>query len=613
MRRNRRNHPNRGRWKTWWALAAFLALAGCRSESDQTPDAPHNESPDVACGGREAEPLHNEDEESSFFRDVTEQCEIDFVHYNGATGEYLLPEITGSGGALFDYDNDGDLDLYLVQGAELMPDRELPAGARPDKQTLRDRLYRNDLPARGTGPPHFTDVTADSGIVARGYGMGVATGDFDNDGWVDLYVTNVGSNQLLRNNGDGTFSDVTQKSSTDDPRWSTSASMFDYDRDGWLDLFVTNYVDFSIDKHRECFAANSARDYCGPDSYKPVVDRLWRNRGDGTFEDVTATAEVDAAFGAGLGVVTADFDGDGWTDIYVANDGDPNQLWINRQGSGTFQDDALLAGVALNAEGAEEAGMGVDAGDFDGDGDEDLFMTHLERESNTFYVNLGGGRFEDRTIHVGLHASSLPYTAFGTRFFDYDNDGWLDLLVLNGAVRTMKRQADKGDAYPLHQPNQLFQNDGRGKFVEVTQQAGPVFEVSEVSRGAAFGDVDNDGDTDVVVFNNRGRARLLLNQVGNQRHWLGLRLLESGSGRDSYQARVEITRANEKPVWQRVHTDGSYCSASDLRLVIGLGDNTGPCTVRVYWPHGQAEEWRDLVPDRYWVLKRGKGETPSEP
>ncbi len=537
--------------------------------------------------------------EPAILRDATRKSAIDFVHFNGVSGEFYLPEITGSGGALFDYDNDGDLDLYLVQGARLTK------GNRQGKIVPGDRLYRNDLQsADGAGELHFTDVTEASGIKAFGYGMGVATGDYDNDGWVDLYVTNLGSNQMLRNNGNGTFADVTGETGTDDPRWSTSATFFDFDGDGWLDLYVTNYVDFSIDKKVECFAYSSARDYCGPDAYHPVGDRLFRNQADGRFQDVTARAGISQALGAGLGVVATDLNGDGWTDIYVANDGDPNRLWTNQQGRG-FVDEALLAGVALNHAGQAEASMGVAVADVDGDGDEDLFITHLDGESNTLYLNLGNGFFEDRTIPFGLHAPSLPFTGFGTSFFDYDNDGWLDLLVLNGAVRLLEDRVREGEPYPLQQTNQLFHNRRGASFEEVTHIAGPTFRVPEVSRGAAFGDVDNDGDTDVVLFNNNGRARLLLNEASNCRHWLGLRLLGNGTHRDTTQARVEVLAPGGTSLWRRGHSDGSYCSASDSRILVGMGDDDRPRTVRVHWSPSVVEQWRALTVDRYWTLQKG--------
>ena len=540
----------------------------------------------------------------ALFRDLTQESGIEFTHFNGFTGEFLLPEITGSGGALFDYDNDGDLDLYLVQGAKLLEGPNPPGFAWKGNGRPRDRLYRNNLDKAG-GKPRFSDVSQKAGITATGYGMGATAGDFDNDGWIDLYVTNLGPNQMLRNNGDGTFSDITAKAGSDDPRWSTSATFFDYDQDGWLDLYVANYVEFSTELKRECYSNTSARDYCGPDSYDASVDRIFHNRGNGTFEDSTSELGITAAFGAGLGVVAADFNADGWTDVYVANDGDANQLWINKNGR-SFEDEALLAGVALNHAGQAEASMGVDAADFDDDGDEDLFMTHLDGESNTFYVNSGKAFFDDSTIKTGLHAPSLSMTGFGTRFLDYDNDGGLDLLVLNGAVRNMEGLARQGEIYPLQQRNQLFQNVGPRGFREVTAAAGRAFQMEEVSRGAAVGDVDNDGDTDVVVFNNNGPARLLLNESGNRRHWIGFRVIEESSRRDALQARVEILAQDGPARWRRVHTDGSYCSSSDPRILLGLGQSGQPRTARVYWPRSPMEEWPNLAVDRYWILQSGK-------
>ncbi len=543
---------------------------------------------------------------ADLFVDATATSGIEFTHFNGFTGRYMLPEIAGAGGALFDYDNDGDLDLYVVQGARLN-DAEQPPGLRwlGDGQP-GDRLFRNDLSA---GKLRFTDVTEASGIAALGFGMGVAAGDYNNDGWIDLYVTNVGSNYLLRNNGDGTFDDVAAESGCDDRRWSTSASFVDYDSDGRLDLFVSNYVDFSIKGKVECFARTSAPDYCGPDAYKAVADRLFHNRGDGTFEDVTESAGIAKAYGAGLGVVAADFNDDGLLDLYAADDGDPNQLWVN-QADGTFSDEAMLSGLALNAVGMAEASMGVDVADIDGDGDLDVFMTHLDGESNTLYLNVGDGFFEDSTIQVGLHAASLPYTGFGTRFFDYDNDGWLDLLILNGAVRLQDRQFRQGDSYPLEQPNQLFHNDGKGLFVEVSAQAGDAFAVEEVSRGAAAGDVDNDGDIDVVIFNNSGPAKLLLNQIGSRKNWLGLRLLLSSAGRDALHSRVEIKTSSGRTLWRRVQADGSYLSANDPRVLVGLGDDESVEYARVYWNGGDVEEWTGLQLGRYTTLI--KGESPPK-
>ena len=520
------------------------------------------------------------------FADVTSQSGLDFVHLNGAEGGLLLPEVIGSGGALFDYDNDGDLDVFLVQSSGLSV------------------LFRNDLAARpdGTRTLRFTDVTKTSRIVATGYGMGAATGDFDNDGWIDLYVTNLGSNQLLRNNGNGTFSDVTAKAGADDPRWSTSATFFDYDRDGWLDLFIANYVNFRPDMKRNCFSAGSARDYCNPVVYDAVPDKLLHNNRDGTFSDVSGRSAIARETGRGLGVMASDVNGDGWTDLYVANDGDPNQLWINSRGSGAFVDEALLAGVAVNRAGQPQGSMGIDVGDIDRDGDDDLFVTNLDNEGNTLYLNVGSGLFEDRTAEFGLF--KLGFTGFGTRFMDYDNDGWLDLVIVNGAVRHLSGQVQKGDRYPLKQRSQLFRNDRGRKFVDVSDSAGPPFAQLQVARGVATGDLDNDGDVDLVVFNNSGPARVLLNDVGAQRHWLGIRAIDARHKRDAVQARVSLV--GQRGATRTVQTDGSYCVASDPRVLFGLASETRSQTVRVQWAGGQVEEFRDLAVDRYYVLEPGK-------
>ncbi len=556
--------------------------------------------------------------ETPLFKDVAAESGLDFTHWNGMTGEYYFPEMTGQGAALLDYDNDGDLDVYLVQGALLGPGEKRADALFPYQGSWppSDRLYRNDLSVPPEGGKRniaasgerlsFTDVTADSGLakIATGYGMGVAAGDVDNDGFTDLYVTNYGPNQLLHNQGDGTFRDVTATAGLGDPAWSTSAAFFDFDRDGWLDLFVTNYVVFDVARNPRCFAPSSRRDYCGPSAFPGVADRLWRNQGAGGlgFEDVSVRSRVAAQKAAGLGVVSADFDGDGWLDLYVANDGEANHLWLNQQ-DGTVRDEALLAGVAVNREGQPEASMGVSAADFDGDGDDDLFMTHLMSETNTLYVN-DGGLFEDRTLETGLAAGSLAFTSFGTAWLDVDNDGWLDLMVANGAVKVLEELAAKGDVYPLDQPNQLLINAGGRRFEDASARAGAAFQAAEVSRGAAFGDLDNDGDVDVVLCNNNGPARLLRNQVGQEQAWLGLRLVGTGGGRDMLGARAEVKRAGGGALWRRVRTDGSYCSANDPRLVFGLGGGAKIEAVRVHWPDGSVETWPAPELGRYSTLRQ---------
>ena len=584
------------------ATIALLLLVIAAVGDSNTPE---SQQPDRAGRGTEA-----------WFTDRTAAVGLDFVHFNGMSGEFYSAEIMGPGGALLDVDNDDDLDIYLIQGQMLGPGKTLDdALFTPPSQTgrsLTDRLYRNDLEIHpdGTRTLRFTDVTEPSGLGVRSYGMGVATGDVDNDGWVDLYRTGLGANQLFRNNGDGTFTDVTERTGTSDPRWSVSASFVDIDRDGWIDLYVGNYVDPRLDDELECFSRTGEKDYCGPKRYAPAPDRLFRNRGDGTFVDVTVEALQGGEYGPALGVVAADVDADGWVDLYVTNDGEPNQLWINQR-DGSFGNGAWLAGAAVNRDGSAEAGMGVDAGDFDADGDDDLFMTHIATETNTLYVNDGSGLFEDRSTRAGLGPPSLPYTGFGTAWFDFDNDGWLDLLVANGEIRTQEALVRANDPFPLHQPNQLFRNLGTGRFAQVSSEAGSGFELSEVSRGAAFGDVDNDGDADVLVTNNNGPARLLINNVGQRNRWVGLRLVGGPGGRDMLGARVGVFRAEGSVLWRRARADGSYASANDPRVLVGLGAAASISRVRVVWPSGRVEEWPDVDVDRWTTLTEGTGQSPE--
>jgi enediyne biosynthesis protein E4 len=584
-------------------LLVLALLGGCTaapSDSRTTPTPAGTDSGNASVSGAAPPPPDGE-----WFTDRARESGIDFVHFNGMTGRYYQPEIMAPGVGLFDYDNDGDLDVYLVQGRPLgtgAPLLQPPAG-----QTLEDRLYRNDLTIRpdGTRVLRFTDVTSRSGIRTRGYGMGVAAGDIDNDGWIDLYLPGFGRNQMFRNNGDGTFTDVTTSSGTDDPAsWGVSASFFDYDRDGWLDLFVGNYLSYSLKTHVDCIGPTGAPDYCRPEVYRPEPNRLYRNAGRGRFEDVTISAGLARPFGPALGASTADFNGDGWIDLFVTNDQQENQLWINQR-DGTFVDTALIAGAALGASGERKANMGVDAGDFDADGDEDLFVTELIAQGSTLFVNDGAGSFEDQSVRRGIHQPSLPYTGFGAAWFDFDNDGWLDLLAVNGDVnRTVKSLAKQDDPFPLGQRKQLFRNVG-GTFEDVTARAGRAFEIVEAGRGAAFGDVDNDGDTDVLVGNGAAPARLLVNEVGQRNHWIGLRLVANDPTRDLVGARVEIRRASGPPLWRRARADGSYASASDPRVLVGLGSSSDPPRVRVFWPDGRIEDFGTVPVDRYTTLAQG--------
>jgi hypothetical protein len=341
----------------------------------------------------------------------------------------------------------------------------------------------------------------------------------------------------------------------------------------------------------------------------PVPDRLYRNRGDGTFADVTAEAQVAREYGPAMGVVAADLDADGWPDLYVANDMQENQLWINRH-DGTFVNQAPLWGAAVGAAGEAKADMGVDAGDFDNDGDEDLFVTELIGQGSTLYVNDGSGLFEERSMQTFIRLPSLPYTGFGTGWFDFDNDGWLDLLSVNGHVTRNMDALGPENPFPLQQRNLLFRNRGDGRFEDATDRAGEVFQLSEVSRGAAFGDIDNDGDVDVLIGNGAGPVRLLVNQVGDGNRWLGLRLVGGAASRDMIGARVEVVREDGSPVWRRARSDGSYASAQDPRVLIGLGTSSAPVQVRVTWPSGRTEAWHDVPPWRYTTLREGEGNRP---
>ena len=539
--------------------------------------------------------LPADDPGAVLFEDRAASSGIAFVHWNGAAGSYFLPEIMGAGAALFDMDADGDLDVFLVQGEHLDPGDAAGGGAT----RTGDRLFRNELSE--TGALRFAEVSAEAGFASGGYGMGVAAADIDADGRVDLYVTNVGPNRMWRNLGGGRFEDVTEAAGVGDAAWSVPAVFLDADRDGDLDLFVGNYVEFNRGAHTACASAGGGLDYCSPRSFAAVPDRYFRNRGGGRFEEAGSAVGLAGDYGYALGAVALDADADGLLDLYVANDWTPNQLWLNR--GGRFDEGARLAGVAVNAAGVAEAGMGVDAADFDGDEDEDVIVSHLTGETNTLYRNDGGGMFTDASLVSGVGAPSLRWTGFGAGWIDVDNDGLLDFLVVNGAVRG---QGGAGEIR-FGQPNQLFRNLGDGRFEDVSAAVGPAFAERLTSRGAAFGDVDNDGDVDVLVTNNAGPAQLLINLVGQDQAWIGLRAVEPDPDRDALGSVVEVRLDSGAPLVRRVRTAGSYASSSDPRVLFGLGEAEEVAEVRVRWLSGPEESFGPLAIRRYHTLRRGEG------
>ena len=532
-------------------------------------------------GGRSSPPAAPADP-NAWLQDVAKASGLDFTHVSGHRERPYFPEIMGGGGALFDMDGDGDLDAYLVQSGSLY---------EPGSEAARNRLFRN----RGDGT--FEDVTDGSGADDRGYGMGVAVGDHDDDGDPDLYVTNYGPNVLLRNDGDGRFTDVTDAAGVGDDGWGVSAAFVDLDADGDLDLFLVNYVVWSMETELDCKNSLGELDYCLPTNYQaPGRDTLYRNDG-GTFVDASESAGLGAAFGYGLGTVCTDFDGDGLPDIFVANDSVFNQLWMN-QGGLVFEEDALLRGCAVDEDGFMKAGMGVMAIDYDDDGDRDLLVVNLERQSDSYYEN-DGGFFSDRSAVVGLGAVSRRFTRFGAGFHDFDDDGWLDLYLANG--RVLSSPEPEGPD-PYAEVNLLLRGGPDRKLTEVSLIGGTSEPLAYTSRGAAFGDVDGDGGVDVLVVNRDGPAQLLRNVKDDRGNWIAFRVRER-SGRNALGAIVEV-KLGDRTISRDVISAYSYIAASDPAVHVGLGEAAGVDEVTVRWVDGEEQSFGALEGGRMHELRR---------
>jgi len=525
------------------------------------------------------------------FLDVTATTGIEFRHQRGASDKKHLIETMGSGCAFLDYDSDGLLDILLING-----------GTTPDSPpvTLHGHaLYRN------LGKGKFSDVTSRSSIKGSGgYGTGVAVGDYDNDGHADIYITNFGPNVLYHNNGDGTFSDVTERAGVSAPAWSSSAAFFDFDNDGYLDLYVANYVNYKYDANPVC-AEKNIRSYCHPRFFSGVAGKLYRNSGDGRFQDVSEKSGIARLEGKSLGVVAADFDRDGWMDLYVANDTTRNFL-LKNNGDGTFADVTLTSGTGYNSEGEAEAGMGVDASDYDGDGLLDLVVTNYDLETNALYRNEGQWQFSDKRWPTGVAKADRRLLGFGTGFFDFDHDGDRDLLIVNGHVLDNIELIREGLSYA--QPNQLLENRS-GTFFENQEFFRHSSLSPRVGRGAAFGDVDNDGDLDVLISNSDQKPTLLINQIGQRKNWVLLKLIGTRSNRDAIGAQIVIATENSNQKDQ-ITGGGSYLSASDLRVHFGLGSSETIKTLKITWPSGTEDVLRDVKVNQ--VVSITEGTTKSE-
>ena len=531
---------------------------------------------------------------SVVFVDVTDEAGLRFRHITGAFGQKYMPETLGAGGIWLDVDDDGWQDIVLVNSTTW------PGQGTSDTHAM---LYRNN------GDGTFDDISSGSGLDVPLYGFGGAAGDFDNDGQTDLYLTALGPNRLLRGQGDGTFVDVTEASGTGDPGFSTSAVWFDYDNDGYLDIFVANYVEWTPEIDLYCTLDGETKSYCTPESYQGQSSTLFHNLGNGTFEDVSVSAGVSNPSAKALSASMFDVNSDGWMDLFVTNDTQPNQLFQN-QGDGTFNDIAVVAGVAFSEAGIARAGMGVDAADYDGSGHPSLIIGNFSNEMMALYHNEGNGLFIDEAPRSALGRGTLLTLTFGCFFFDYDLDGWLDVFAANGHVADDVEQVQSRVTYA--QRPQLFHNDGRGRFEEIVDEAGDALQQPMVARGAAYADYDNDGDLDILMTSNGGAPRLLRNDGGNTNNLLRVKTVGTESNRDGIGARVEVTVAGQSR-WQMVKTGSSYASQSEVPLTFGLGNETSVERLRVSWPSGQVDEVTGLAANEFLVIEEGRGTVSSTP
>ncbi len=577
-------------------LVSFFLFQACKPSASITPTAVPaevaNQTPSPSASPTPPRPSGQIE-----FTDVSAQAGIHFKHNSGAFGKKYLPETLGSGCAFLDYDNDGWQDILLVNSADW-----------PEHKTVKSllALYHNNQD--GT----FTDVTRQTGLAVEMYGIGVAVADYDNDGNEDIYITCVGPNHLFRNLGNGKFADVTARTGVGDPGFSTSAVWFDYDNDGRLDLFVANYVDWSVEKDQLCSLDGKNKSYCTPQSYQGQSSTLYHNRGNGTFENVTQSAGLNDPTSKSLGVALLDYNGDGWLDLFVANDTEPNKLYKNK-GNGTFTDEAVTAGVAFSEAGTARAGMGVDAGDFDGSGRQGIVVGNFTNESMALYRNDGTGLFTDEAPNSGIGKMSAQSLTFAVFFFDYDLDGLLDVFAANGHVSDDISVVQPNVKYA--QPPHLFHNKGKRKFEEMTTRLGRALQRAIVGRGAAYGDFDNDGDLDLLITSNNGPARLLRNDNGNQNDLLRVKTVGTRSNRDGIGARVTLKTSKGVKLFGMVKTGSSYCSQGELPLTFGLGqpEEGRTLALEIVWPSGQKDTIPDVKPNQSITVQEGKGVTSSAP